>query len=72
LKVALNLFVTLMVINYSENEQAFNKRFCQKLWLSPFYKPPYSFFIKSAGGGICLFASGAFPQSHGLDFESSF
>jgi hypothetical protein len=24
------------------------------------------------GGGIDLFVSGASPQSHGLDFESSF
>jgi len=25
-----------------------------------------------AGGGIDLFVSGAFPQSHGLDFETSY
>ena len=41
------------------------------LALSPFGQTHYSFFIKSAGGGIDMVVSGAFPQNHGIDFETS-
>jgi hypothetical protein len=45
------------------------------IWhLSQLYEPFMCSFIKTAGGGMCMFVSGAFPQNRGFgfDFEHSF